>query len=149
MFSEHTWYIRLLVLYNKMPHTGWLEQKTFIFHSSGGRKSKFKMPADSCWDLSSWLTDSHLVTVSSCGWERAICLLYLHDLIYPNYQQHHPQISSHQEFRLQHKNFGKTQFSPQHLSLFQKPHLKCLKIYISFPTLPFWEQWVKGRDSTF
>ena len=82
--------------HNKIPQTGWLKQQTLISHSSGG----WHVQDQDCGRFSSrglsfWLTDGHLLVVSSRGRQRALESLvlllralipswglHLHDLIW-------------------------------------------------------------------
>ena len=58
-----------LSCYNKIPHTGWLQQqtfKTFISHNSGGwevRESRSTV----CWGTTPWFEDKCLLIVFSHG----------------------------------------------------------------------------------
>lgn len=58
---------------------GWPKQQTFVSHSFGGWKVQGQGPGwfTSWWGPSSWLTDSHLLTVSSCGRDKELWTLFL------------------------------------------------------------------------
>lgn len=71
-----TWRSRLR-LPNKITQTGykitqtkWLKQQKFIFHNSGGWKSKIDQGVSGggfCWGLFSWLVDGRLLPLSLRG----------------------------------------------------------------------------------
>jgi len=62
----------------KKYQTGWLQQQKFISHSSGGWKSKIKVPMDLVPnENSSWFIDGCLLAVSSHDRERNLLCLFL------------------------------------------------------------------------
>ena len=59
--------------YNKLPQTGWLQQQTFISHTSGSQKTQDEgvNRTSVLWQPASWIADGCLLAVSSRGREQS------------------------------------------------------------------------------
>ena len=55
------------ICYNRIPQTGWLKQQQFISHSSGGWKSKIRVPAG--WLLVRGLWCKSFLFPHMAGWD--------------------------------------------------------------------------------
>ena len=143
--------------YNKLPQTGWLQQQTFISHTSGSQKTQDEgvNRTSVLWQPASWIADGCLLAVSSRGreqsdWKKGIKLSPLSS--YKNQschegsthlitsQRHYHLIPSHWGFQCMnwgghkhtaHKNLVQSVQWLSHVQLFATPWTATCQAFLS------------------